>query len=418
MIGLLSAKAAVTYPGADTSGMMGASFVEVREGVNKQTLVTITHPGSPEYFTRGLGEGSPMRLDTGSRYGQRSWFGYVADVVPAQGGERDTTEVTCVGVTYPAKRTSYAVWADAPLPGRMEQIIYSHGLVPNVCFSSIYQTIPQNGRTDFEVLVDMAETCGFDVFATGVTVNVMSPEDSLYTFRTRAAQLSRATGRARMDVLDSLDTVVYMDSGDRQQWEARAAVDPVTAAMVTAVGRGRALAPVDAPYARSLPTLRAKADRPVRIGEMPLSATTSGPGNVLVRAGLPVWLDDEGTGRWWMCESVTHQFDLRTDKHTTEAVLRRSTGLPDFGPPATGPRREINRSSPRFCFCREEDPLLVPASRSGYITSQTSTPGTAPVPTGVDDMLQGGGLGRRTGLGPPKPWVSSARWRARGRCDA
>lgn len=420
MIGELSARVRVTYPGANTDGMAPASAVVISESANEHTLIKITHEGAPVHFTRGLITGSPLRVDTSSRTGQVSWFGYVTDVLPKGGDSGSATEVVGVGITYPMKGTSDRVWRGRTVDRYMDEVIYANGLVPYVEESTIYQTIPQAGATDWELLVKLAGLAGKNVFVTGSTVNVMSSSTAITMFGPSAPTLRRVWDDERLDVLGAMDVVRYNDTRTEDFSQVARTVDPTSShPLVSEYGTGDYVQ-YGAVDARSQFTL----DKKTKVVEantrgLFLTADVEGPGNTLVGAGRPVFLNDRGQKYWWVCSRVQHSFNVITGQHRMMASIGRNSGMPADDEPPKYPVRNFNRTLSRFCMCREHEPLLVGRGRSAFITSQSDSAGTEPdVPrdSDISDWLQGGPLMADKELGPPKSWVSLARWRAQGRC--
>lgn len=421
MIGSLSARSRVTYPGANTDGVSDATEIVITESVNDHTLFRITHLGAPRHFTQGLVTGSPLRVDTSSRHGQYSWFGYVTDVKPL-GSESDSkTQVLGVGITYPMKTTSDRVWRGKTVDEYAREMIYASGLVPYVEETEVFQTLPQAGMSDWELLRSIADMAGLNVFVTGSTVNALRAESSLQVFASEAAYLRRPRSTDKPKKIEAVTLVQYTDARTERRKTVGRSVDPITADPISAVS-GQGTADYGSVSARSLPTLQQKVEAQAgSIRALSLGAYVEAVGNVLVGAGKPVFLDDRGTKFWWLCSRATHTFTPSSGTYRVSAELHRDSWLPgDAYPPPKQPVRNVNRALTRFCLCREHEPLLVNQGRGGYITSQKSSPGTEIVyadPT-TAAWAKGGPLhDPRAGLGPPKSWVSLARWRARGKCE-
>ena len=427
MIGALTAAADVWYPSSSDDKLGTTLRITIDEAVNRHPLIRVEHSGSPQRFTRNIVSGSPMGVNTSSRMGTRPWFGYVVDVSPGKvessGRDSDGTVITALGVTYPAKRSSDKVYRNGTVSDYLSAMIYSLGLTPYVEPSSLTQTVPQGGRTDWQVINELARLSGMDVFVTGSTVNVLSPNEALVRFFPEAALLVNATSKELLEFPDTMDRVVYSDNRLSESGSSARSVEPSTGRVMSAYDVSGPFPRMDGSItARSLPTLRSKVGGTKRLADLPVSANVSGPGNVLVGAGKPVFFNDQGEQHWWLVESVTHTFVPPTGEHSMVATLRRSSTLVDIGPPLPYPQKNTLRHRKNFCTCREYDPLLVNRWRAGYVTAQTSSINTEPVYS--DDLVVDGWvktspeyLRRTKDTTLAYSWESLARWRARGKCE-
>lgn len=427
MIGALSAASQVWYPSASDAPLGTPVRITVEEAVNRHTLFRVEHAGPLQHFTRSLTTGSPLRFDTSSRMGLRPWFGYVVDVSPGKvevaGAASVGTLVTAVGITYPAKQSSDKVYRNDTVANYLSSIVYSLGLTPYVEERELLQTVPQAGRTYWQIIDELAALSGLDVFVTGSTVNALTPAESLAKFYPEAPVLVRAVEDEQLDHPDSLERVTYSDNRLSDSGSSARSVDPTTGRIMTARDVSGPFPRIDSSImARSLTTLRTKISGSKRIADMSLSAEVSGPGNVLVGAGKPVYLNDQGDQNWWLVEKVTHVFVPPTGEYSFTATIRRTSGLPAVGPPPPYPQKNVLRHRSNYCTCREYDPLLVNRWRAGYVTRQTSSPRTDPVYSSDQDVeswvrSSPEFLARTSNPTLPYAWESLARWRARGRCE-
>lgn len=415
MTGYLSAKVQAFYPGSDDTGLfVMPKYVEIHEEVNRHTYMTVEHLGNPQHFTASMVTGAPAQVATSSRFGERSWFGYITDVVPTvsstAGSTDNVTKVTILGLTYYSKNTSKVVWKHGTIARYCSDIIYGQGLIPYVEEKNLYQTVPQAGRSNWQVLTDMARDSGLDVFTTGTTVNCLSPKGALSTFLEEAPRLQRLTGADAANIAESVDTIVYSDNHARAKMVQAMSVDPFAAKPVTySGGEGIFVDYLPGTVGQTPTALGTKALSQARICDLPVSATVTMPGNVLVNAGKPVYLTDEGISEWWLVESAVHSFTPPTGVYETRAVLRRASWMDQWEAPPLSPRKNT-RSQSRFCMCREQEPLLVNQARATYIDAPLD--GRVGIP---ENHIYGPPL-PTDGLAPWHSRSSLARWRGRGKC--
>lgn len=427
MIGALSAASEVWYPSSADDNLGVPLRITIVDEVNRHRLFYVEHSGAPQKFTRNIITGAPLGVNTSSRMGTRAWHGYVVDVSPGKlastGSDSEGTLITGLGVTYPAKRSSDKVYRNGTVAEYLSSIVYSLGLTPYVEDLGLLQTVPQAGRTDWQVIDELARLSGLDVFVTGTTVNALTPNEALRSFYSEAAVLTNVTGEDLLDFPDALEGVTYSDNRLSESGSTARSVEPTTGRVMTAFDVAGPFPRVNGNIvARSLPTLRSKVGGVKRISEMPISAKVTGPGNILVGAGRPVFLNDQGDQHWWLVESVTHTFVPPTGEYSMTAMLRRASTLQDVGPPLPYPQKNTLRHRDNYCMCREHDPLLVNRWRADYVTRQVSSPKTDPVYS--DDLLVESWVRsspeylRRVQQNTlPYAWESLARWRSRGKCE-
>lgn len=421
MIGDLTAGIAVDYPGADTEGMTDAVKVTLTEEVGKHTLLEATHYGAPTYFANSLHTGSPMRLITATRYGTRSWPGYVIDPRPAlvTSSTVPATVVQGLGMTYHAKQTSTKVWSAGTISEYMREIAYGLGMVPYIESSDIRQTVPQAGRSNWELLRDLAAMASLNLFATGTTLNALTPKGALGAFWEEAPYLRFQDPSGPQDWPDALTVCSYGRKDLSRTAIQATGIDPVTGRTITTTAGDGLYTDYTSVTARSLSSLKAKAVGAAQPGRYAFTAFVKGPGNILVGAGRPVYLEDRGDGKWWIVTKVVHEFSAALGIFTTSAWLWRDSSLPETPAASAAPGRTTARTLTDYCLCREYDPLLVSAQRASYITKQNDAPGTEQTYQTSQEVA------RWLNTSPQWPTVETPktmeidlrRWRARGRCD-
>lgn len=422
MIGDLTAGISVTFPDMDTEGMSDVVRATVVEKESEHTFITTEHYGVPKHFSTGIRTGAPVLVSTSSRYGRKTWPAYVVDVRPKSTtkNSEDVTEVRALGVTYPAKKTSTKVFNGATIGEYINEIVYGLGLTPFVEDTPIRQTVPQAGRSDWELLRDLCSIGDLRLFATGTTLHALTNAGSISTFFDEAPTLYYLPRDQVLSQPDALDSLIHSRHDmERTQVQARG-VDPTTAKVLSATaGDGLFTDFGTSMSANSLTDLKTKVNRKARTAYATYTARTSGPGNVLVSAGKPVYLNDSGVGKWWLVDEVTHRFVANVGTFTTDAVLWRDSSFPTEPAPPEAPLRTGSRSTSRFCTCREYEPLLVGALRSNYITNQEDTPSTEQTYLTTEEVAKW--------LESSPVWqqqprlmgseIDTRRWRARGRCD-
>lgn len=418
-VGTLSAAVDVVYPDSNIRGMVAlAKKVEVRERWDNQTVITIHHVGTPEYYRSSLVTGSPVEIRTSSRAGTKSWFGYVVDANPVYSDGKESTEIVALGVTYPMKRTSTKVWGPQSVAKTMSDIIYSHGLTPFIEDTGLMQTVPQAGRTDFETLVDLGNAAGLYVFTTGTTVNCLSADATVYYFHDEAARLVKASPNDSRNVPDGLDTFEVTNTMLIRSHVRGHSVDPVTASISgTEYGEGAFTDQGVGVTARSLESLQTKVAAVSNKGQSPRRATATGPGNVLVAAGKPVWVNNRGDAQWWRAEEVTHTFNPERKSHRMTAKLVSTSGGWDYPTPTVVPQRGTLRELPNYCMCTEYDPLLVGPTYATYVTNEPYVPDndyTKVAWADVSSWIKARQQGEDSLL--VANMASLRRWKARGRC--
>lgn len=423
--GELSVSALAYYPSADTTGLINTPRrITITEEVNRHTLFTIEHGGAPENFTRSLLTGSPVEIVTQSRMGSRSWFGYITEVKPGNPSPGDSptgyaTLITAVGITYPGKQTSNKVWSGGTLASYMSKIVYDMGLVGYIQEDGVHQTVPQAGRTYWETLLDMAARAGLDVFVTGSTVNALSPANSISAFRSEAPTLFRVVAEGNVVKADSLSSLVMSESSLPPQGTRASTVDPVTGRVLVAQ-QGVSLFNNYGPNitARSLDTLEQMVNKERVIANLPLTAMAEGPGNTLLGAGKPVFLDDRGTRNWWVAQKVEHELSPATGRAITRSTLKRHSSLGDkIVAPPVPPERNHRRLLKAYCLCQEMDPDLVDSSKASFITNQKASPGTRPEFPQEGDVYRLEYRTSATAYAPVGAWYRLPQWRAKGKCN-
>lgn len=418
-------KATVTayYPDSNTSGVSARvpNSVVISEEVGRHTLITLEHAGKPEYLQRSLLTGSPVQVATSSRAGQRSWFGYVTAVEPST-ILRYTTRVTALGVTYHMKRTSNTVWGPQPVAKTMSELIYRQGLTPFVEDTGIIQEVPQAGRTDFELLNDLASMCGLMVFTTGTTVNCLSPAATMEFFHDEATRIAKVK---KQDTTLAIDSMLQMSETSDQLARSRvsaALVDPVTARVYSETsGSGLFVDQGGSVVARNPDVLRTQTKGMSAQVKFPFRLHAEGPGNAALTAGKPVWANYLGDTQWWLTSKVEHSFSPASGDHTMVVDLRRTGDAYDYPEPPKSAQRGMLRSLPKYCFCREHEPVLVGPQRATYITSVEQTSGTDLADYGwpeVADWAEESPVAADPHQYQPfGAWASMRRWRARGKCQ-
>lgn len=422
MIGDLTAGVSVSYPDVDTEGLSDAIRVKVQEVDGEHTFISIEHYGVPVRFSTSLRTGSPILLTTMSRYGKKTWPAYVIDVRPAaaMSNTENITEVRALGVTYPAKKTSTRVLSGRTVGDYIDEIVYGMGLVPFVEESHLRQTLPQAGRSDWEVLRELCEMGSLHLFSSGTTVHALTSTGSISTFFYEAPTMYYLPREDVLSQPDALESLVY---GHKDMQRARVqarSVDPESARVISAsAGEGLFTDFGSTMSATSLIDLKTKVERKSRSALSSYTARTSGPGNILVSAGRPVYLNDTGVGKWWIATEVTHHFTPDVGTFTTDAVLWRDSSFPEEQPPPPAPLQQGTRSTPRFCTCREHEPLLVGSLRSNYITNQTDTINTEQTSLSTEEVSQwlDSSPHRTSTSSLMGSGVDTKRWRARGRCN-
>lgn len=418
----LGATLVVNYPDSDISGMAARTpdRVTIKEEVGRHTLMIIDHDGRPEHFKRTLLTGSPVEVATSSRAGQRSWFGYVTSIEPSVTG-RGRTTVTALGVTYHMKKTSNRVWGPQPLAKTMNELIYLQGLTPFVEDTGLIQEVPQAGRTDFELLVDLATTCGLTVFTTGTTVNCLSPAATMRYFHDEAARIQKVRRYDVPQALDSMTTMVETSDQMAQSRVAASLVDPVTARTYTSTsGAGVFVDQGARIVSRNPQALQTQTKAASDMSKFPFRMRAEGQGVTVCTAGKPVYASNLGDENWWLTEKVEHVFIPPASKHTMIIDLRRTGDTYSYAKPAPAAQRGFDRSLPNFCFCLEHKPVLVGPTQGTYITNMMSTQGTDTADFGWPDVDQWAVESPVTA--PPQQfqpfgaWTSMRRWRARGKC--
>ena len=419
----LDAVVTVTYPDSNTSGLVDVpSTVVLREALNQHMLTKINYIGSPEYYRSTLLTGAPVLINTSSRSGRLAIHGYIASITPKQEGPTESTQVTVLGVTYPMKATDTKVWGPTSVASIMNQLIYKYGLVPFVEDTGMFQEVPQAGRTDFELLNDLAEMAGLDVFVSGTTVHCLSPMAAMYFFHDAATRLRKVGTSGILSNIDSLDSFNQSTTQLSRTQVQGQVIDPISAQMyVTRVGEGLFVDQGATIVANSRASLDAKVAGKALRREYPYQAVAQGPGNMLIRAGRPVFVDYNGDQNWWLTKSVTHTFTPGSKTHTMDMALHRPDGDTGLTAPGYTPKRGILRNVPNYCFCRENDPDLVGLSKATFITNQVSTPGTDPSQYAwmdVQEWTKQSPLGSAspTFASPRGAWSSLRRWRGKGRC--
>ena len=373
----LQAQASVRYPYSDVTGAnMSSIKATIREEVNKHTIFKVEHKGVFNYYKDTLRSGSPLAVSvqTGQN-SSRTWHGYIDSVTPSGAQEVNadnettigySTEIIGVGLTYPLKSTSQQIWESTQLADVVSSVVEAAGLASVCDADHLSQTVPQSGRSGWQLITALGASTGRLTFTSGSTVNWLRPGAIFKQFMPNAARLTYSTAMSEISrnpfYLRSFEQITtdnssHMDGG----WSTKVSVsgvDPVSGAVsVTESGEGMFARYLDT-TARSSDTVGVKAEGSSEAA-FPHRAFTTGPGNPLVSAGYPVYITNGDGGNWWLVHSVTHHLDSQEQTYEMEIDLMRR---PDFPTniPTTFPKVNIERrKETEYCLCQELDPALV-----------------------------------------------------------
>ncbi len=384
---MLGTRFDIDYPRSDLTGMRDApSRVVLVQEVNKHDLLLVDHIGSPTYLEDTLRAGAPVTFRSLSEAGSRQWHGYVDTLVPIEfgyapeskylidtdardGGNTASTQVVCVGTTYPLKRSMTTGFSGITTCAVVTSLVKDDFLLPVVSPCDMVQTVSPADRSVWQVITDLGQMSGRLTFSTGTTVNWLTPDDIMHHFAISAPELVHYSQSGSALDLHAMVTWEESVSDNRShtpdQWRTKttmAAVDPVTGVTLKQkVGEGmfeRTLLEV----ARSSTSLQTKlkASHDLAFNR---SAITAGPGNPYVRAGMPVFMRAPSGHRWWLVKRVEHVWYPHARTYQMEVTLMQHDSLaqPSLGKyPEVSLSRHSAYGSPQFEF----DPTLEGASRS------------------------------------------------------
>mgnify|MGYP001177948113 CR=1 FL=1 len=372
----LQAQSSVRYPYSDVTGAnMSSIKATIREEVNKHTIFKVEHKGVFNYYKDTLRSGSPLTVSvqTGQNT-SRTWYGYIDSVTPSGAQELNadnetsvgfSTEIIGVGLTYPLKSTSQQIWESTQLSDVVVSLVDATGLAAVCDDDNLRQTVPQSGRSGWQLITSLGAATGRITFTSGSTVNWLRPEAIFTQFQPNAARLTYSTSITEVSrnpfYLRSFDQITTDNTSHLDgSWSTKvsaAGVDPVSASVsVTESGEGMFARYLDA-TARSSDTVGVKAQGSAE-SSFPHRALTNGPGNTLVSAGYPVYITNGDSGNWWIVRSVTHHLDSFEQTYEMEIELMRRPDFPT-NQPSTFPQVNMERrKATDFCLCQELTPEL------------------------------------------------------------
>ncbi|MEU7278680.1 hypothetical protein AB0A69_07800 [Streptomyces sp. NPDC045431] len=278
-----------------------------------------------------LSEGQPLALRYGIAARSKIWHGYIT-AVSVRGDEIPQTSLrtvqvpvvyTCVGPTRPMQSQANRLWSSTTASFVARKLARGTGLRPQVQRSSrLFGTIPQQAKSDFALLRDLADEVGYRLTTHGTTLAFTHPLVSL-----READEERPSFRLAKDATDTVKT-----------WESTAGqLDPLggrhtrregysfninTGALVRHVAAGTQDS-VITQYSTGRPfTSQAEAveilNAEARRDALWVHATATVVGDARVRTGTELEMtggalgpDDPGL---WMVRSATHRISVVPDQ--------------------------------------------------------------------------------------------------------
>jgi hypothetical protein len=314
--------------------------VEVRQALQAHDVIAIQYQQTQPWML-SLAAGTPIRLWWGNGTSTETIWGYVAHTTPVtQPSAGQPFKVVAVGVTWPLKAREQSVWVGLTGPDIARDIGRRRGLqVIAEDHALAFPQVLQAGRTDWEVLCDLAARIGFVVRPHGGAIEFQSrdrlidasfktapvlaigrgtaknvgnlPGRTLYHFRPRLGDHVEGTWRAAQ-------TVTGVDPASGAEFSATATPGGIPMHQLIPNTLFNAF-PADTPYSLNSADLMAKGR--AEGSRMTVAGDAVAAGDARIRPGSAVYLDGTGTTTdgFWMVDSVLHtllaageyQVDLR-----------------------------------------------------------------------------------------------------------
>lgn len=314
---------------------------------NMHNLAVLDVAGIPQqYLTDYMDAPISIRIDVGN-ISSHYFVGYVSYLEPisktkdglVNNSPFQLTKLFCFGATYVMKNKRIRVWDNRTLPQIAEDIVKDYGLslsVPDDKF--VFPRIYQNGKSDWEILVQICDYLGYYVMSRGAHIEIWNPF-SLLT-RNKGATPIYAMFGVEGDVKTKPGQVLSFRAfvGSATPFEE---IVPSTAHVLTnkkiftasEQGNSNYGQPIDRLFTNEAPENLVSVEQAERFlsghAYLPITAHATIVGDPSIEPGMLVSLAkyDSGVDGLWIVKSAKH--NMFRGSTTSELVLKRDTVYSD-----------------------------------------------------------------------------------------
>ena len=152
---------------------------------------------------QSMTSGTPVTVNLSGVGSSRTINGYIHHIQPDISPEKNFVEVTIIGASYLLKQESQQVWVDVTADQVVADVATKNGFSYNaVPTQRVYDQISQAGRSDWELLVDLAKQNGYSLKADNTTIMFQPLTQEFTDLRAQAAYY-------KMNGLDTKKTGIY-----------------------------------------------------------------------------------------------------------------------------------------------------------------------------------------------------------------
>jgi hypothetical protein len=224
----------VFFPGVtvDPFRVEGATLIQQQLA---HDVLRVRVSTGPSYAA--LSEGAPVSFTWSNANGAGGFWGYVHRIDPAYRNSGGTSQIICVGASYPLMATGVDVWTNARVSDVVRDIarrfrfavdIEEHPLVLN--------QVSQAGESYWQLLCRLANKIGYVVRVEGATVIFRSHESLAHHFRPMATPLTYSRDPLSIASIKSFVPQVgaFNPENAAAQTSDISGIDPVTGLVISA----------------------------------------------------------------------------------------------------------------------------------------------------------------------------------------
>lgn len=315
-------KYSVEFPLSGSTGVL-MPMVEIRQSQGSHDVAVVSYGGKLDNMHKSFTTGAPVKIRWSNRWGSNQFVGYVHHVRAHFGSDNYTSDVVCVGASFPLISVKQRSFTNVTADLVVRKIAMEHGLrAVTEPHPRIYETVLQPTISDWALLCRLAKETGYVLRANQTRIEFLSRATFEAQNKPMAQILTMTSGvsnsTSTLSTMFDFDPIIgdYLpEIGVSNTRKSVRAVDPATGQTVS-LERGLGLNDVSGIFTKPVDTVtnsiqdaQASLDATVEASRFTYRARVSSVGSPVTSPDKMVYLKGlpnpyEG---YWTVLSVVHR---------------------------------------------------------------------------------------------------------------